>query len=233
MAGVGWLRPARQARRQRGRLPGKTHGTPRWYAATATAAGSALDQIQPGSDTLADVLDVTRVHTADLRAGDRRDVRHLLGDAFAGDFSDEDWEHTLGGVHILLREEGELIGHVSVVQRRLLSGELSLRTGYVEALAVRPDRRRQGYGQVAMTAAEDIIGAAYDLGALSDGTGIEGFYVHRGWLVWTGPTYVMSPTGLRRTTDDDGGVLVFQTSSSPPLDLAAEVACDWRSGDVW
>jgi aminoglycoside 2'-N-acetyltransferase I len=196
---------------------------------TATAFRSA----SLWSGTLRDVLDVTRVHTADLTSSDCQGVRRLLDDAFPGNFSDEDWDHTLGGLHVLLRDDGQLVGHVSVVQRRLLHRDRSLRTGYVEGLAVRADRRRRGYGGIAMTAAEHIIGAAYDLGALSDGTGIEGFYVHRGWLVWHGATYVVSPTGLRRTADDDGGILVFKTAASPPLDLTADLACDWRLGDVW
>jgi hypothetical protein len=36
--------------------------------------------------------------------------------------SDHDWDHALGGVHALVWEDGELIGHASVIQRRLLHG---------------------------------------------------------------------------------------------------------------
>ena len=31
--------------------------------------------------------------------------------SFAGDFDDEDWSHALGGVHVLARRDGELVGH--------------------------------------------------------------------------------------------------------------------------
>ena len=51
-----------------------------------------------------------------------------------GDFAPDDWEHALGGVHALLSEDGELIGHASVVQRRLLHGGRALRAGYAEAV---------------------------------------------------------------------------------------------------
>jgi aminoglycoside 2'-N-acetyltransferase I len=39
--------------------------------------------------------------------------------------------------------------------------------------------------------------------------------------------------GERRTPDEDGGVLVRLTPSSPDLDPAAPLSCDWRPGDVW
>jgi aminoglycoside 2'-N-acetyltransferase I len=57
-----------------------------------------------------------------------------------------DWEHALGGIHALVWDGGELIGHSSVVQRRLLHHGHALRAGYVEGVGVRPDRRGQGHG---------------------------------------------------------------------------------------
>ncbi len=75
-------------------------------------------------------------HTADLEASTRRAARALLDDAF-DDMTDEDWDHALGGMHALLWEGAELIGHASVIQRQLLYGGRAWRTGYVEAVAVR------------------------------------------------------------------------------------------------
>jgi aminoglycoside 2'-N-acetyltransferase I len=179
------------------------------------------------------VVSVTRAHSADVAWDDLVAVRQLLDDSFDDPFGDEDWEHTLGGIHVLVHEHGELVGHVAVVQRRLLHRDLAIRTGYVEGLAVRRDRRRRGHAGTAMNAAERVIRAAYDLGALSDGTGIEGFYERRGWMRWRGPTCVLAPTGMRRTEDDDGGILVLTTPTSPELDTSEGIACDWRAGDVW
>ncbi len=176
---------------------------------------------------------VTRAHTADLGSATLDEVRSLLDEAFEGDFGDADWEHALGGVHVLHRENGAIMGHVAVVQRRIVNGELAIRTGYVEALGVRRDRRQLGYGSVLMDEAEDVIRAAYDLGALSDGTGIEGFYERRGWLRWLGPTWALAPGGPLRTEEEDGGVLVLPTPTSPELDVSDAIACDWRPGDVW
>jgi len=57
--------------------------------------------------------------------------RALLYDVF-DDMTDEDWDHSLGGMHALLWEGTELIGHASVIQRQLLYGGGAWRTGYVE-----------------------------------------------------------------------------------------------------
>lgn len=176
---------------------------------------------------------VHQIHTADLTQNDRAEIRRLLDTAFSGGFSDEDWEHTLGGLHFLVYDEDELVGHNAVVQRRLVHRGLSIRTGYVEGLAVRRNYHRRGHGSALMTAAERIIRRAYDLGALSDGTNIEGYYRQRGWLPWRGPTWAVTEDGLHRTADDDDSVLVFQTPTSPKLDLDEAIACDPRPGDVW
>ena len=178
-------------------------------------------------------VEVQRRRTAELRADELRAARELLDDAYGERFGDEDWEHALGGTHVLVLEDGELVGHAAVVERRLLHQDRRIRTGYVEALGVRTDRRRRGYAAAAMRAVEEVIDGTEDLGALADGTGIEGFYQRRGWLTWAGPTFVDSPGGVIWTPEDDGGVLVWRTPTSPPLDLAAPLGCDWREGDVW
>ena len=71
----------------------------------------------------------------------------------------------------------------------------------------------------------------FELGAL--GTGRLHFYERLGWRTWTGPTSVRTPQGTQRTPDEDGYVMVLPTPSSPPLDLAARISCEWRPGDVW
>lgn len=42
----------------------------------------------------------------------------LLDDAY-DDFTEDDWEHALGGIHVLLPGGGSLIGHVAVMPRHL------------------------------------------------------------------------------------------------------------------
>lgn len=176
---------------------------------------------------------LTRAHTADLDERARADLHAFLVEAFDGDFADEDWEHALGGVHVLMQDAGSVVAHASVVQRRLVVGEHGIRTGYVEAVAVRADRRGQGLGAAVMAASEEIVRAAYDLGALGAGDDVAHFYARRGWRRWSGPTSVLAPDGRHRTEDEDGCIYVLQTPTSPPLDARSAIACDWRPGDVW
>ena len=176
---------------------------------------------------------IARAHTSELDVATLAEIRDFLDAAYDGDFADEDWEHALGGVHLQLREDGELLGHACVVQRRLVHRGTGIRTGYVEAVAVRGDRRRLGHGDALMAATEGIVSAAYDLGALSAAEEARRLYTRRGWVPWGGETWVLAPDGLRRTQDDDGGILVLETPTSPELDFGSGLACDWRPGDVW
>jgi aminoglycoside 2'-N-acetyltransferase I len=177
------------------------------------------------------VVEVRTAHTAELDGAVLREARSLLEAIFCDDLTDDDWEHALGGVHALAWEGDELIGHASVVQRRLLHGGRALRTGYVEGVAVRADRRRRGHGAALMEAVERVVRAAYVLGALGATDEAASFYVGRGWQRWRGPTSTLTPTGIRRTEEDDSGIYVLPVAA--PLDLWGELTCDWRDGDVW
>ena len=173
---------------------------------------------------------VSVLHTWQVPETTLTATRELLDEAFDGDFGDEDWENSLGGVHVLVRDGDELIGHGAVVQRRMLHDGRALRVGYVEAVAVRADRRREGVGGAVMAALEDVVRGAYPLGALSASEdGLE-FYAGRGWQRWRGRTFAMTPTGVVRTEEEDDGVFVLPVA---PLDLAGDLTCDWRDGDVW
>jgi aminoglycoside 2'-N-acetyltransferase I len=170
-------------------------------------------------------------HTADLDPGTLAAARALLDVVFEGDMTDHDWEHSLGGMHALAWDGGELIGHASVIQRRLMHGGRPLRTGYIEGVGVRPDRQRRGHGAALMAPLERIIRAAYDVGALGATDEAIPFYESRGWRRWEGPTSALTPQGVVRTAEVDGAVYVLPVSAR--LDLAGELTCDWRDGDCW
>ena len=189
-------------------------------------------------------------------AGEVQAIRQLLDDAFV-DFDDDAWEHCLGGIHATIWEAAEVVAHASVVQRRLLHAGRALRTGYVEAVAVRADRRRRGYGRAVMERIGDVIRGAYELGGLAAGDGrarraqsgcrpvpdnaardidaagepAATLYRSLGWRAWEGETWALGPDGLTRTPEDDGGIYVLPVSAT--LDLAGDIACDWRAGEVW
>jgi aminoglycoside 2'-N-acetyltransferase I len=170
-------------------------------------------------------------HTADLPAATLAAARGLLVLVFGDELEEHDWEHALGGVHALAWEGEVLIGHASVVQRRLLHGDRALRTGYVEGVAVHPGHRRRGHGTALMRALERVIRGAYDLGALGTTDEAAPLYARLGWQRWEGPTSALTPQGVRRTPGEDGGVLVLPVTVA--LDLAGGLTCDWRDGDVW
>jgi aminoglycoside 2'-N-acetyltransferase I len=175
--------------------------------------------------------DVRTAHTADLDAATLQAARALLDAVFGDEMTDEDWDHALGGVHALAWEAGELIGHASVVQRRILHGGRALRAGYGEGVAVRADRQRRGHGGALMAAVERVVRGAYDLGALGATDEGAGLYTARGWKRWEGPTSALTPAGVVRTAEEDGSVYVLPVGV--PLDLSGELTCDWRDGDVW
>ena len=171
------------------------------------------------------------VHTADLDTETRHSAYQLLVAAFGGAFSEDDWEHALGGMHALVYHHGALIAHAAVVQRRLLYRGAPLRAGYLEGVAVREDWRGQGLGSALMDGAEQVIRGAYELGALSPSEPARQLYLDRGWVPWRGPTSVLAPGGLTRTPDDDGAVFVLPVTVE--LDPTADLVCDWRTGEVW
>jgi aminoglycoside 2'-N-acetyltransferase I len=177
------------------------------------------------------VIAVRTAHTAELDSATLRAARALLDAVFEKEMTDHDWEHALGGVHALVWEDDELIGHASVVQRRLLHGGRALRCGYVEGVAVRADRRRRGHGAAMMDALERVVRGAYVIGALGATDEAADFYAARGWQLWQGPTSALTPTGIERTEQEDGSVFVLPVAA--PLDLTGELTCDWRDGDVW
>ena len=177
------------------------------------------------------MTEIHTAHTADLGIATLKAARTLLDHVFEPDMTDHDWEHALGGVHALVWEGAELIGHASVIQRRLLHGGRALRVGYVEGVGVRVDRRGRGHGTAMMEALERVVRGAYDLGALGATDDAADFYAARGWKLWQGPTSVLTSTGIERTEEEDGCIYVLPLGV--PLDLSGELTCDWRDGDVW
>lgn len=169
--------------------------------------------------------------TAALSPSFLHDIRTLLDLAFEGDFTDEGWDHAIGGINVWLIGSRGLISHGSLVERTLVCSGQTLHVGYVEAVATAAAHRRKGHGATVMKHIAELIRERYQLGVLSTGT--HAFYKTLGWENWRGPTFVDGPCGRERTLGDDGDVMILRTSRSPRLDLDGEIVCDWRLGDVW
>lgn len=172
------------------------------------------------------------VPTADLDTVERTGLRAFLGNAFPDGFDEDHWSHALGGVHVLAHRDGDLVGHAAVVVRQLIAGDRTLRTGYVEAVAVAASARRQGVATALMTEVERLVLGGSELGALAasvDGTAL---YESRGWTRWRGPLCALTPDG--RTEGDASRVFVLPTPETPVrLDPDVALICDWRRGSLW
>lgn len=177
---------------------------------------------------------VRRVSSDDLTPRDATSLRALLFASWTdpGDeFTEEDFDHAVGGVHFVVEAGGDIVSHASVVERELHTGGHRLATGYVEAVATLPTHRRRGFSTAIMEIVGEHIDRTFQLGAL--GTELFAFYERLGWIVWRGSTWVRTDRGLVRTAEEDGYVLVRLTPDTPHLDLSLPISCDWRAGDVW
>jgi aminoglycoside 2'-N-acetyltransferase I len=176
-----------------------------------------------------------RLSTDELAPAEITAIREVLVAAFGSDeeerFTQDDWDHAVGGVHFVLDLDGEIITHASVVEREIHVGGKPLRTGYVEAVATSPEHDGAGFGSLVIAEVTSYIRDGFELGAL--GTGRQHFYERLGWRIWTGPSSVRTLDGPRRTPDEDGYIMVLETPASPPLDRNATISCEWRPGDVW
>jgi aminoglycoside 2'-N-acetyltransferase I len=178
---------------------------------------------------------IRRVATAELTHDEISALRTLLWAAFQadedGEFTEDDWQHGLGGIHVIGVDDERIVAHASVVRRDIHVGGRPLETGYVESVAVEPAEQGRGHGTALMRDVGRIIAASYELGVL--GTGEHGFYERLGWRTWQGPSYVRLPSGDERTPDEDGFIMVLATPITPSIDIHAPISCEWRPGDVW
>lgn len=176
-------------------------------------------------------MEVRTFETADADPRHLQAARSLMDRAFVGDFSDDDWAHSIGGWHVVAVEDDSIVAHASVVPRSIEVDKRSFRTGYVEAVATDPARQGHGLGTAVMQVIGELIATHHQLGALS--TWEHRFYERLGWERWQGPTYVRDGDATLRTVDDDNGIMVLRVGPSLAVDLRAAISCDRRIGDDW
>jgi aminoglycoside 2'-N-acetyltransferase I len=181
---------------------------------------------------VAEPFSIRRIGSGELTSEELGQLMELLIACWpAGDFSADDLDHALGGVHWVSVADGGIVAHVSVVERRLEADGRPMRTGYLEAVATLPAWRGRGIATRLLDAANAHIRAGFELGALS--TGVHGLYERLGWVRWRGPTFVRAAGGLVRTEDEDAGIMILRTPRTPALTMAESLSCEWRSGDAW
>nr|WP_246305041.1 GNAT family N-acetyltransferase [Nocardioides thalensis] len=160
----------------------------------------------------------------------RAELRELWDSAF-DDFGDDDADHAYGGVHVLARDGGRLLAHASAVPRRIRFGDGPWREiGYVEAVAVVPERQGEGLGRQVMRALQVEIAARWPVAMLS--TGSHGFYEGLGWERWDGRSFTQTPEGAVADGEEDG-LMILRVEPRAVPDLAVEATCEDRPGDAW
>jgi aminoglycoside 2'-N-acetyltransferase I len=177
------------------------------------------------------VIEQRLVASDELSSADLDAMRALFAAAWEGGFSGDDWDHTFGGLHVVRFEDDEMVSHGAVAERTLWIADVSLRVGYLEAVATSPGHQGRGHGSAVVEELDRIVRESYELGGLS--TGRRSFYERLGWLAWCGPLSVRTHGGDLPTPFERGGVFVLPTPRVPNPDLDAPLVCDERSGDDW
>lgn len=159
------------------------------------------------------------------------EIRRLLDESFAGDFSEDDWEHALGGWHVVVLEGTTPVSHAACVARRLEAAGRALHTGYVEGVATTPTRRHEGLASLVLSELSSLIRQEFEMGALA--TACHSLYEPLGWERWRGPTFARRGGESVRTEDNDDSLLVLRFGPSLGLDVASAISCDARRGAHW
>ena len=121
-----------------------------------------------------------------------------------------------------------LASHALWIERRLHLRGGTLCAAFVEAVATEPAFQRRGFATSALRALAGAI-AGYDVGALSPSD--VGFYQRLDWERWRGPLWAIRDDLWVRQFDETA--MILRTGATPPLDLDADLAVDWREGEVW
>lgn len=177
------------------------------------------------------MIEIVRLRTEDTTEKFLVELRELLINAFGSRFSEDDWEHGLGGTHLCLHESGKLISHAAVVPRRLYINDQSVYCGYLENVATQPDRQHQSFGSRILQESNNLITNEFELGALSSSS--KPFYRKFGWQDWQGPSYVLQNGQWLRSQSEDRGIMILTTKANSSWNLNSRIACEDRPGDAW
>lgn len=174
---------------------------------------------------------ISTIRTADLDDRLRSEIVQLCVTAH----EEQDFENLFAylpadGLHTIAVEGGALVGHAVVTTRWLQPGSLDpLRTAYVDAVAVSPDRQGSGIGSAVMRHVAGAIGD-YQIACLE--TDRPGFYERLGWEEWLGPLAGRAADGLIPTPDQEG-IMVLRLDSTPELDLGDLLTVEAGPSRIW
>ena len=178
------------------------------------------------------MIELEVVTSAEVDEPTRRALRDLWDRAFAGGFTDDDADHSFGGVHVIARDGSRVVAHASAVPRLIRFGGDPWRTvGYVEAVATDPARQGEGIGRRVMQRLGDEVAARWPVALLSTGRAT-GFYERLGWERGLGLSYTRTTDGVV-ADGEHGGLMILRRDPAAVPDLAVAVTCEDRAGDAW
>ena len=158
------------------------------------------------------------------------EIAKLLEDSYEGDFSEEDWLHTFGGVRFVGTLENQIVAHAAVVPRAVLINDLPRTIGYLEGVAVSPKFQGRGFGSHLLQYVSDFCQSNYEISMLS--TDEFDFYGKFGWQRFKGVSGIMHNSVKALTPQEDDGLMYLAGNSIESIEIATAF-CDWREGDCW
>lgn len=167
--------------------------------------------------------------TTEVNDNDLHSLYEMLVDAFEGDFSEEDFLHTYGGIRILGILNTRVIAHAALIPRNMLIDHQETIVGYVEGFAVASQYQGQGFGKRLIKTVTELCLDNYTVSMLS--TGEHDFYRAFGWMDFQGKSYVIEDGVKIRSAEEDSGLMI--RSEEPGKYLQAEISCFARPGDAW
>lgn len=177
-------------------------------------------------------MEIVVVESDQVDEATRLALWRLWARAFGGRFTRHDEAHAYGGVHVLARGGGSVVGHASAVPRRIRFGDADwLDVGYVEAVATDPEHQSTGVGRRVVERLHQEIAARWPVAMLSTGRAT-GFYERLGWERWGGLSCTRTAAG-DVPDDEHGGLMILRLDRSAVPDLSVTVTCEDRPGDAW
>jgi len=176
------------------------------------------------------MIEIIQLKDSELSRSVESDSLNLLNEAFEGDFSQEDFRHTFGGLRFLGYFNQELVAHGSVIPRNMCIDEIQVQVGYIEGVAVIPKYWKKGFGSLLIAEITSYCRSQYSISMLS--TVEKNFYSRHGWVEFEGESYVLSE-GRELSTKEENETLMFLMGTNLEARSLNKAVCNERTGDAW
>jgi len=144
----------------------------------------------------------------EMPEAERKAVDAWVAQVFADEvddlvWSDEDW-------YVLVKLDGQVVGHVGIVERTGTVNGQPVRLGGIGGVATSPEYRRQGFARSTMETAATFMRdeLRVEFGLLICGNKMRSYYGKLGWQPVEGPLTFDQPKG-KITFDDSTKIMIL------------------------